>query len=271
MKHIKVAAIILVYLVIYYGFQLVDFLFIGVQAAFKGIKGADLTKYLNDNSATVMIPAMIISFLIYFVILKARQKSILKICKINKIKTKSVFFIIGITATYALVLITISQYTIKYFPSYNETQNSISGTMSSVLGIVAVLILAPIFEEILFRGIILSEIRENLRVIPAVIIQAVIFGIYHMNIFQGIYTAVLGLILGYVCVRTMTILSSIIAHITFNVCGSFVFPILVYYVPQFSIAYIVAGTILFCLLMFNFNRSTKNEIRSIEKTNNQVC
>ncbi len=256
MKHVKATAFILLYLLIYYVFQIVDVIIVSLQAAFKGITGSNLTKFLNENTATILIPAMIISFLLYVLIIKAREKNIFEMCKFNKIKTKNVFLIIAITAGYSLALSAISGYVLKYFPSYNQTQNSISGTMTSVLGIIAVLILAPIFEEILFRGIILSEIRENLRAVPAVIIQAVTFGVYHMNMFQGIYTAILGLILGYACVRTMTILGSIIAHITFNVCGTFIFPILIYYTAKFSPVYIVLGVVIFCLSMFYFNRST---------------
>lgn len=262
MKHVKTSAIILTYLVIYYVFQLVDYLVVDVQAIFKGVKQSDLAKYIDENTATILIPAMIISLLLYFIILKARKKNIFEICKLNKIKTKHILLIILIVAGYTLALSAISVYTLKFFPSYNQTQKSISVTMGSITGTVAVIIFAPIFEEILFRGIILSEIRENLKIIPAVIIQGVTFGIYHMNIFQGIYTAILGLILGYICVKTMTIVGSIIGHITFNVCGTFVFPILIYYTSKFSLYYIIIGIIILCLSIFWFNRSMKKEFRT---------
>ena len=257
MKHIKTVAFILLYLVIYYVFQLIDVIVIGVQAAFKGITSqSDLDKYLDENTAKVLIPAIIISFLLYFLILKAREKNIFEICKIKKIRIKNILLIIAITAGYSLVLSAISVYVLKYFPSYSETQKTISGTMGSIIGIFAVIILAPIFEEILFRGIILSEIRENLKVIPAVIIQGVTFGVYHMNMFQGIYAGILGLILGYVCVKTRSISSSITAHITFNICGTFVFPILIYFTPRLSPMYIALGVMIFSISMFYFNRST---------------
>ncbi len=257
MKHIKAAAFILLYLGIYFVFQLMDYIIVAIQAAFKGINGSDnVANYINENTATIFIPAILISFLLYFLILKAREKNIFEICKIKKIRIKNILLIIAITAGYSLALSAISVYVLKYFPSYSETQKTISGTMGSIIGIFAVIILAPIFEEILFRGIILSEIRENLKVIPAVIIQGVTFGVYHMNMFQGIYAGILGLILGYVCVKTMTILGSIAAHITFNICGTFVFPILIYFTPKLSPVYIMLGVMIFCLSMFYFNRST---------------
>jgi len=257
MKHIKAAGIILLYLGIYYAFQLIDVIIVAIQAAFKGINGSDnVSNYINENTATIFIPAILISSLLYFLILKAREKNIFEICKIKKIRIKNILLIIAITAGYSLVLSAISVYVLKYFPSYSETQKTISGTMGSIIGIFAVIILAPIFEEILFRGIILSEIRENLKVIPAVIIQGVTFGVYHMNMFQGIYAGILGLILGYVCVKTMTILGSITAHITFNICGTFVFPILIYFTPRLSPMYIALGVMIFSISMFYFNRST---------------
>lgn len=260
MKHIKSVGFILAYLGIYYVFQFVDYIIVAVQAASKGISGNDqLANYINENTATILIPAIFISFLLYFLILKAREKNIFEICKIKKISTKNILLIISMTLGYSMALSAISVYVLQYFPSYSETQKTISGTMGSIIGIIAVIILAPIFEEILFRGIILSEIRENLKVVPAVIIQGVTFGVYHMNMFQGIYAAILGLILGYVCVKTMTILSSITAHITFNICGTFVFPILIYFTPKLSPVYIVLGVVIVCVSIFYFNSSTNSK------------
>lgn len=255
MKHIKTAAIIIAYLVIYYALQIVDFIILDIQAIFKGLNQTQAVDYMNKNMAFVLIPAMIISFIIYFFILRARGKNLLKICKPRKVKVKNIILIILIVVGYSLTLSAVSLYVVKYFPSYNDTAKTISSTMSSWIGIIAVVILAPIFEEIMFRGIILTEISDNLKIVPAVIIQAIIFGIYHMNIFQGLYASILGLVLGYVCVKTKTIASSITGHITFNICGTFVFPILLSYTSRYGIGYIILGIIILCVATFYFNKT----------------
>jgi membrane protease YdiL (CAAX protease family) len=254
MKHIKTTAIIIVYIGIYYVFQIVDSVIVEIQAIIKGMSQAESLDYASKNMGIILIPAMIISLVIYFFILKARKKNIFNICKPRKVGKRNIMLIILMVAGYSLALSAISVYVMKYFPSYNETSKSLSMGMTSWIGIIAVVISAPIFEEILFRGIILTEIRENLKVVPAVIIQAIAFGIYHLNPFQGIYASILALVLGYVCVKTKTIVGSITGHMTFNICGSFIFPVLVGYTAKYSIYYIILGIVVLLISTFYFNK-----------------
>ena len=62
----------------------------------------------------------------------------------------------------------------------------------------AIVVVGPIIEEILFRGIIFSSFENATRSswFP-VIITGVMFGIWHGSFIQGVYTAMMGIILGY--------------------------------------------------------------------------
>ncbi|MBE5888221.1 MAG: CPBP family intramembrane metalloprotease [Lachnospiraceae bacterium] len=80
--------------------------------------------------------------------------------------------------------------------------------------------LAPISEELIFRGV---TMRLALRAFPfwiANLIQAVLFGVFHMNMLQGCYAFALGLILGYVCEKGGSIYHSILFHFLFNLWGT---------------------------------------------------
>ena len=83
-------------------------------------------------------------------------------------------------------------------------------------------IFAPIFEEILFRGIILKGML-NYKVNPiiAIIISALIFGIAHMNPWQFIGAGILGGVFGYVYYRTKSLLILIILHALNNILSFF--------------------------------------------------
>lgn len=63
---------------------------------------------------------------------------------------------------------------------------------SLAVGIIVSCIIAPLAEEILFRGIIYTSFRRYTPIFLAVIISGVIFGIYHGNIIQGIYGFIFG-------------------------------------------------------------------------------
>lgn len=104
--------------------------------------------------------------------------------------------------------------------AYSEKMAATMGDMSAFY-LVSALILAPVAEEFIFRGITLElSMRMTKRFIVANIIQAAFFGIVHLNLIQGVYAFLLGLILGFVRRRYDSLIASIIGHITFNIAGS---------------------------------------------------
>lgn len=68
------------------------------------------------------------------------------------------------------------------------------------------IILGPIAEEFIFRGVSLSHFEKVLPFWVANIFQAILFGLYHMNLVQGIYTFFVGLFFGYVYHKTGNLL-----------------------------------------------------------------
>ena len=101
--------------------------------------------------------------------------------------------------------------------SYEDlAQNFDLSTASPVLMILAVCIVGPIAEELVFRGMIFGKLRRAFSFWPAAIISGIMFGVFHMNIMQGVYASVLGVLLAYVYEKTQTIFGSIFFHIVFN-------------------------------------------------------
>lgn len=77
-------------------------------------------------------------------------------------------------------------------------------------------LLGPISEELIFRGVTLRQAKKCLPFWAANLMQAILFGAFHMNMLQGVYAFCLGLILGYVCERGGSIYHSILLHMLFN-------------------------------------------------------
>lgn len=81
-------------------------------------------------------------------------------------------------------------------------------------------LLAPVCEELIFRGTTMHLARRSLPFWLANTMQALLFGLFHMNWIQGIYAFALGLVLGYVCEKGGSIYYSILLHILFNLWGT---------------------------------------------------
>lgn len=76
-------------------------------------------------------------------------------------------------------------------------------------------VLAPVAEELVFRFGMLQCLRK-IHPIYAVTIQALLFGLLHGNPVQMCYAFILGLIFGFIVLRTDNINTSIIMHIAIN-------------------------------------------------------
>jgi membrane protease YdiL (CAAX protease family) len=80
--------------------------------------------------------------------------------------------------------------------------------------------LAPISEELIFRGVTMRLAQRAFPFWAANLIQAVLFGVFHMNPLQGCYAFALGLILGYICEKGGSIYHAILFHFLFNLWGT---------------------------------------------------
>lgn len=165
-------------------------------------------------------------------------------------------------AIYALIPSAMDQYT--------EMIDSSGITQYSLLWAVATLILPPIVEETIFRGLILQYLgRAGARFIVANLIQAVLFGIFHMNFVQGIYTFLLGFLLGWLAYRYDSILVPVALHAIFNLFGTVLVDLESRFLPDIVLTLIILGSVpllVIMLLMIHFGvGENKKKIREVQQ------
>lgn len=96
-----------------------------------------------------------------------------------------------------------------------NTQQIITSMMKEPWGYVAIGILAPLAEEVVFRGAILRTLlgimsKKNHWV--AIMISAAIFGVVHANLAQFVNALLMGLLLGWMYYRTGSLVPGILLH-----------------------------------------------------------
>lgn len=117
------------------------------------------------------------------------------------------------------------------FPSWLEAYEELletaglSGDVGTLMLIYSVF-MAPISEELIFRGVTLRIAQRAFPFWIANLIQAVLFGAFHMNPLQGCYTCVIGLILGYICHKGGSLYHVIFFHFLFNLWGTVISPLM---------------------------------------------
>lgn len=83
-------------------------------------------------------------------------------------------------------------------------------------GAVLLVIVAPITEELLFRGVILSGLLARFRAPVAIVMSAVLFMLVHLNPWQFAAAAGLGIMTGWLYARTRSILPGLVVHMVQN-------------------------------------------------------
>ncbi|MGH4051929.1 MAG: lysostaphin resistance A-like protein [Clostridium sp.] len=96
----------------------------------------------------------------------------------------------------------------------NESFSDLS--VSPIILMLSVMVVSPIYEEIIFRGILLKGMSKKINQGIALVASALFFALVHMNVPQGINAFFLGLALGSIYLRTGSIYLSIFAHFVNN-------------------------------------------------------
>ncbi len=114
---------------------------------------------------------------------------------------------------FVLVLITgiVIEPVLNLFPeSFLKLVNQMG--MKGGWSILMLVVLAPVMEEMLFRGILLEAVRSKYSSGRAIVVSALMFGVIHFIPQQVVNAFVIGLILGYIYVRTDSLWPVIIIH-----------------------------------------------------------
>ena len=163
----------------------------------------------------------------------------------------------------SLIMVAINALMPSVMNEYTEMIDSSGISEYSLLWAVATLILPPIVEEVIFRGLILQYLgKAGASFIVANLIQAVLFGIFHMNLVQGIYTALLGFLLGYLAYRYDSIFVPMILHAIYNLFGTVLVDLENMFLPDVLLVVIILISVpllIVTLLMIHFGVGEKKK------------
>jgi membrane protease YdiL (CAAX protease family) len=126
-------------------------------------------------------------------------------------------------------------------------------------------ILAPVCEEILFRGFIQSAYESRSKKYGFVI-AALIFGAYHIlnGISEVIPASILGLCMGFLVYKTGSLASSMLFHATANICAILFGGVLIINMQGSNLVWLCAVAVAGAFISVALLRSVKEEARSDE-------
>ncbi len=138
----------------------------------------------------------------------------------------------GMQIVTTLIMVLVNVLLPSVMEEYNTLVDGSGITTYGLMWVISTLVLPPLVEEAGFRGLGLTYLeRAGVPFAAANIVQALAFGIFHMNLTQGIYTFVLGLALGYVTHRSGSIASAMLMHLVYNLMGTLGSDLIYSYLP----------------------------------------
>jgi len=203
-----------------FGIILLSLLFaILVGAGFVSILKALLP---NFDPITISLLSMFVSTLMIalpvIVYLHINGLSIRKRLRINRISKNTLFSIIIISVGFIVIIDELDRIVYALFgsPDFLDElveQLRITSIFNGVLIILTTIIVAPLVEEMLFRGFLQKILEESWEdITKAILVTSLFFALVHLNPYWIVQIYLLGMLFGYLSWRTNSIIPGIILH-----------------------------------------------------------
>jgi len=149
----------------------------------------------------------------------------------------------------------------KMYEWFSELMGMISKDFPTM--IVMTVVMAPVFEEIIFRGIIQKGlINGGMKPVKAIWISSIVFGLVHGNPWQFVGAVLLGFVLGTVYYKTKSLLLPMLLHGFNNLVSTLLIKYtdsesfsMAFHIPEWVV--LVAGIFIFGVFYFLFMKKYK--------------
>ncbi|MCI9412295.1 MAG: CPBP family intramembrane metalloprotease [Eubacterium sp.] len=230
MKKLKSIGFALLYLVIPILLQLIVGFEIQIQIILMQWRGKEISfnaleQMLSNYGFNLILISMINLILIagmgswYYFIRKRRDVSPVDYRKILSPKTVGCLAALAFFAQFvcSIVMAVIAFVFPEVFKDYEKLMEGVDiNVLPAWATLFIVAVWAPLAEEIVFRAMIFRTLRKGFALWPAAVLSGIAFGVYHMNLIQGVYASLLGILLAYIYEKTNSLLGVYLFHLSFN-------------------------------------------------------
>ena len=100
-----------------------------------------------------------------------------------------------------------------------QLQDVVRADRTALLTGIATILVAPLVEELMFRGVLLHGLYRRLPAWPAAALTGLVFALYHGEVVAVILLLPFGVYLARIVQRRGSVVTAIVAHMTFNAAG----------------------------------------------------
>ncbi|MBR1507288.1 MAG: CPBP family intramembrane metalloprotease [Eubacterium sp.] len=178
------------------------FAYLSITAIYKGATSTELV----DAGPMFLVKYLLFLIIfgwIYLLILPDDDKSDSKLPADNKAGSKVLLPALAVIAIGALL----GFINLELYKGADET---------TLFTAIVMITLGALGEEILFRGLTFSIAKKFYTPVSAIIIQALLYGVFQMNLIQGLMAAIIGILLGFIKEKKDSLILCILLHMSMN-------------------------------------------------------
>ena len=214
----------LLYLAIWFAAQFLVIPVFGalLLASTSGMTPDQQISLIMQYSMELNITVSCVTVLVLALVARLTHSTLSERAYINKMPPRFAFntIIMGVSGAFAVVLIlglvTMSGIIPEEWVSIQNDTYSDVMVASPLMQLLSVGLVAPVMEEILFRGFILGELKKEMHPWVAIAISSLLFGVVHGTPLGIIYATCLGILLGWLSVKFNSIVPSLLFHMAYN-------------------------------------------------------
>lgn len=205
----------------------------------------EMIQMILDSAMPTVVVSGILTVVTVFLIFIIRKKKPVQELSLNPFSGKIVVPIVLMGLSFNVL----TGVFLSLIPVSEELMESYEISSSSVLGdnfflmAVGTVIVAPLVEEIIFRGLAYTRMKKGMPALAAMVLSAALFGAAHGQLLWMLYTSVFGMVLVWVFERSGSLVPCILLHMGYNLC-SVLLSFLPEEAPDFAGAVLILGALM---------------------------
>lgn len=172
-----------------------------------------------ENAMLITLTAGVLTLLTYWILFLIRRKKFAKEVGVCRIPTAAVLPIVLLAAGFNVItsaFISILPWPESWMESYMTSSAVID---HSFFAWITAVFMAPVLEEVVFRGLIYSRLKKGMPALAAAVITSLAFGMAHGTMIWAIYTFIFSMVLIWVFEMFQSLTACILLHMAYNISG----------------------------------------------------
>lgn len=187
----------------------------------QAVLSAKAMEEMMQWTTLTLVISGVLALLIYWIICVLRNKKLGNEVCLRAINRKGVLpiFLLGASFNVAITFfLQVLPFPQSWIDSYMENASVLSSG-NIVLTWISTVLMAPVLEEIVFRGFVYTRLKRGMPILVAAILSSLLFGAMHGTTIWFAYTFVFGMLLTWCFEKYKSLMANILLHMAFNVTG----------------------------------------------------